>query len=395
MENCLGDTLTAWRTSGAKCSMVELAISTMAFAVFARAQSYPHAAIQASTQYSNLLRILQHRIGSSMEEHDIHACILTVLIISRYEGAHPPPDLTEYASFTSTPKWSHHDGIVALLRLWYDSFRYSRAMFVVKQSRKVIMRSYMLRVLPLPEWLLDGELFGEAGLDLEYDRLNVRLINLRYMTSVVLYQLDSNKLTKANELDAALAQLESDLQAWATLIPSIHTPSPHTLPDPAGPLPRKHIHSASFYSFRQPGHGAVWTRYYTARMLIASSRLQIREALLSDTFVNSDIHLQASTEHLVQICFMAESIMSSIPFSLGVVRINPSMSPSPNSGHITLTEHEEIRPYQANLVLWPLMVGSGLKGIDVDQRRWFRSELAEVGKVLGDGMLERAEWATF
>lgn len=408
MDGCLGDTIEAWQASRTHCSMVELAISTLALAVFARAQCHLQAAYQASTRYGKLLQNLQYRIGSSICEQDLHACILAVLIISRYDGAQPLSNLAQHALPSSLLNWSHHDGIVALLKSWHDNFRSSPASIIIQQSRRVVMRSYLLRVMALPNWLLDGERFGEVGLDSQYDRLNVRLINHRSQTSVSLHQHNlhhsaglvqgSNNVVSLNSdlarLDSDLAQLDSDLQAWATLIPSSHAPSLHTIPNP-GPLPRKHIYSTSIYSFDQPGHSVIWTRYFTARMLTASSRLQINAALLPTYSCDFDVCLQASIKHSANLHFLVESIISCIPFALGIVKVDTTVQSLPDSGYITIIDNEGIKPHQANTVLWPLMIGSGLKGIETKQQKWLRSELAEIGKALNDGTLENVEWPTF
>lgn len=266
------------------------------------------------------------------------------------------------------------------------------------------MRSFLLRVLPLPDWLLDGERFGESGLELDYDRLNVRMITLRHMASVFLNLPDLNPTTEARQLDNDLAQLDIDFQAWATRIPSAYTPRYHTLSGP-GILPRKHIYSPAIYTFLQPGHSSVWTRYFAARMLIASSRLQIhtslllsnrlsppRKAQLSNEIPNCDFHQQASTTRLAEIQFLSDSIVSSIPFAVGIVKHEPSNSTSSISGKITLAENVELTPHQANLILWPLMIGSGVIGMSPDKQRWLRSELAEVGRVLGDKVMEKSDW---
>lgn len=50
------------------------------------------------------------------------------------------------------------------------------------------------------------------------------------------------------------------------------------------------------------------------------------------------------------------------------------------------------------IIVWPLSVVSGLKGVDEEQQPWFRSELARLGRILGDGVIESAEsgnWITF
>ena len=79
--------------------MVNLALSVMALAVFARTQNYPTASIEASTSSNQLLRVARRRvvqIGSpTLDVRDVDACLLTVLLIGRYEGV-------QYHSFHSS-----------------------------------------------------------------------------------------------------------------------------------------------------------------------------------------------------------------------------------------------------------------------------------------------------
>ena len=93
---------------------------------------------------------------------------------------------------------------------------------------------------------------------------------------------------------------------------------------------------------------------------------------------------------------MADSLASSLPFCLEKFRVvdnsnSPSREPS-----ITFRPDAEIKPYLAVLAVWPLSVASIIDGIDFQLRRWFQSQLAGIGKVTGEGVLESVktdEWA--
>ena len=52
---------------------------------------------------------------------------------------------------------------------------------------------------------------------------------------------------------------------------------------------------------------------------------------------------------------------------------------------------EEIKPYLARLISWPLLVASTVEGISTMRQRWFRQELSCLGRVTGDGLLECGE----
>lgn len=92
---------------------------------------------------------------------------------------------------------------------------------------------------------------------------------------------------------------------------------------------------------------------------------------------------------------MADNLAHSIPFCLERFKVNLASSPS-SKASITLNVDEEIKPYLASLAAWPLSIAASLEGIDAKQQKWFRSELAILGRITGDAVLECAEtgrWA--
>jgi hypothetical protein len=100
-------------------------------------------------------------------------------------------------------------------------------------------------------------------------------------------------------------------------------------------------------------------------------------------------------ECITQLEDMADSLASSIPFCLERFKVDAPTSPNGQTP-IALNTKDEITPYLAGLVVWPLTIASRLERIDVRKQLWFRSELAILGRIIGDGVLEYAEtdqWA--
>ncbi|KAL8641098.1 MAG: hypothetical protein Q9226_008673 [Calogaya cf. arnoldii] len=195
--------------------MVDLALSSMALAVFSRTQQHPLAATEASSRYQSLLRLAQERVArlssSLLDERDIDACLLAILLMGRYEGLiYRPgnPDLKQ--SFSSLPIWSHHKGAMAILRFWYDHLNRTPATTLIRDTRRGLIRSSLLRNLPIPDWMLDGTRFGERDLEQDYDRIFVRTVNLQYASASLQQKkrLDITQIErlsyKADELDKAL-----------------------------------------------------------------------------------------------------------------------------------------------------------------------------------------------
>jgi hypothetical protein len=130
------------------------------------------------------------------------------------------------------------------------------------------------------------------------------------------------------------------------------------------------------------------------RMLINSTRLRVLELSRPKPLVDSTYE-QQRLECVTQLEAMADNLASSIPFCLGRFKVDNPNSPIRQTS-ITLNTNDEIKPYLANLAVWPLAIASSLDGIDVRQQLWFRSELASLGRITGDGVLECVEtdpWA--
>lgn len=389
----LSECVSVWKISGRACPMVDLALSAMALAVFSRVQQLPVAAIEASSKYYRVLRVAQEQISqlgvSTLDERDFDACLLAIFLMGRYElTKHPPADLHLRDSFSSLPSWSHHDGAMSILKLWNDKARNNPATFIMKQTRRGLMRSFLLRTLPLPDWMLDGSRFGEHGLELDYDRIYVQIVNLRYATWSYRQQ-NVFQTMKAKELNDEALDLDNALQGWAAQFPTTWSYQQYNLSD-SGSNPGIHFYSSIAYGYSSSIYAAVWSQYFAARMLINSTRLKILSPTQSISLVGSTFEEQRLA-CVTQLKARANDLASTIPFCLERFRVHDK-SDSPNHRIlITLNQNEEIKPYLATLAVWPLSIASGLEGVDKAQQLWFRSELSSLGKLLGSGSLECAE----
>jgi hypothetical protein len=380
--------------------MVDLALSSMALAVYSRTQQHPPAAAEAAAKYYRLLRVAQERTAQvgiripTLDERNIDACLLAVFLMSRYEGTtHRPGDLNSKDSFKSLQSWSHHDGAMAILKVWNDNLSHNPATFIIKQTRRGLIKSSLLRNLPLPDWMLNGNRFGEHDLELDYDRIVIRTVNLHY-ASASLQQKNGLRIANAEELNNEARELDKALQDWAAQFPSTWSYQRHILTEP-DPWPRRHFYSSIVYSYSRPGYAAVWSQYFAARMLINSTRLRVLELSRPNPLIDL-IYEQQRLECITQFKAMADSLASTIPSCLERFKVADNPNSPIRQTSITLNTNEEITPYLAGLAVWPLTIASSLEGIDVRQQLWFRSELARLGRIIGDGVIERAEidqWA--
>ncbi|KFY06749.1 hypothetical protein V492_07780 [Pseudogymnoascus sp. VKM F-4246] len=388
---CMSDCLIAWKVSRRECSMVDLAVSSLALAIFSRTQQHPPAAREAFLRYNRLLRVAQEEITRkgvlTCDEQGIDECLLAVVLMSRYETTmHRPANLTSKDSFSSFHSWSHNDGAMAILKVWHDKLSHNAPSSIIKQARRGMIRSALLRNRPLPDWMRDGSRFGENNMALGFDGILVRIVNLRHAFRSLKQTKDLLR-AEAEELNNAARELDEACQEWTAQIPGAWSYQPHSITEPnSGPT--RDFYSSTVYVYAQPGYAAVWIQYFAARMLINSTRLRLLQLCCPSQFLDSTYQQQRRdcTSYLKA---MADSLASTIPFSLGrIMADNTKDQGSRNSKPaITLVEGE-IRPALALLTVWPLSVASSLDDVDPGQQLWFRSELASLGRVLGDGVLE-------
>lgn len=384
-------------TSGAECPILDLALSSIALAVFSRTRQHPPAAIEASMKYHRLLQIMQQTV-ISLDEGNIGVCLLAIHFMSRYEQVvYRPSHLDLKTPFaTRRQSFSHHDGALAILKIWKDHLSHSEPVTdVIKHTRRGMIRSAILRNLALPEWILDGTTFGEHGLELDYDCIIVRIVDLRHRLSELLKETGTQGTSPelasvAEELNKEAQDIDKSLQDWRAQLPSSwRYQQQHTLTNP-DVLPARDFYSPMVFSYSSPACAAVWNQYYSMGMLITSTRLRILKLchLSSDDFA----HEQQQLECVSRMKFMGNDLASTVPFCLQRFKVidNPNPSSHPQN-LITLNANEEIRPRIANLAIWPLSLASCLEYVDVDQKLWFRSELARLGRMVGDTVLECAE----
>ena len=375
--------------------MVDLAVSSLALALFSRTQRHPPAAREAVLRYARLLRVAQEQITQAeilkCDENFIDESLLTIVLMAWYETAmHSPASLGAQETFRSMHSWSHYDGGMAVLKVWSDKISRSLPSSIIKQTRRGMVRSALLRNRPLPNWIRDGSRFGEHSLDLGFDGILIRVVNLRHAFKV-LRQKKRLQAIEANRLLGAARELDDVCHEWATQIPSAWSYQRYHSTK-SDKWPRRDFYSSSVCIYEHPGYAAVWIQYFALRMLIESTHLVLLQLSHSPQLFDS-IHQQQHREHTTQIRNMADNLASTIPFSLG--RFTPKRSDS--TGELTITLNvNEIQPALALPTVWPLSMASGLDGLEHEQSLWFRAQLARLGCILGDGALECAgtgDWA--
>lgn len=364
--------------------MVDLALLAMALAIFAKSQHHEPAATEASKRYCGVLKVAQEKVArlssSTLDEHDIDSCLLAVSLMSRYELAAHHPGVYD----SSMQSCSHYNGALAILKVWFDRLRDKSPTFIIKLTRRELIKSAIIRNRKLPDWLLDGTQFGEHDEDLGYYRIVSRLCKLNYAFKSL--QQHYPRLGEVDELDIEARKLDKMLQDWAAHVPVTCSPQRHSITQPKlGPLPRKHFYSSTVYIYPKNGNAAAWCQYYAVRMLVNS----IRVGILGMSLEPPMEYKRQRLDRISEIRAMADSIVASIPFCLKRVEMDSSSLNSRPS--VNISADEEIKPHSASLLVWPLTIASGIKELDAEQQIWLRSELAAFGEITGDGILDTSE----
>jgi hypothetical protein len=369
--------------------MVDLAISAVALAIFSRTQQHPPAAREAYLRYGRLLRVVQEQITQveipRCDENGFDKFLLTIVLMAWYETAmHQPASLKPKNLPSSQHSWSHHDGAMVILKVWND--RGHPPSSIIKQSRRGLLRSALLRNRSLPDWVWDGSRFGERGLDLGFDSILVRVVNLRHKFK----NLKQNKhleTAEAEDLNNEARELDGACREWTLQIPSEWLYKSDSI---LNSWPRRDFYSSTVYICARHGYAAVWIQYFALRMLLNTTLLgllELRRPLQLQ--VHDSTYQQQHRECITRLKAMADSLASTIPFSFGRFKAD-KVEASDSRPTLTLNIDEEIPPALALPTVWPLSMASSLDGIEPGQQLWFRAQLAHLGRVLGDGALECA-----
>ena len=368
-------------------ALLDLAVRSMALAVFSR--QHPPAAIEASMTYHQLLKTVGSTIAF-LTRDNLDTCLLSIFLMSRFENAvhnRKSEQLRSNRPFATTvTSFSHHDGALAVLKIWKDCLSRTKAPSeIIKYTRRGLIRSALIRKLAIAEWMQDGVSFGEEGLDLEYDRIVIRLANLRQRLFALL-QKRSNVRYQSSSLIDALAKeaqhVDAALDKWITHFPETWHRQRHTFP--ASCLcSMEGCYSSTLYSYINSSVALFWNNYYATRMVANSTLLRLLE-LAGPSLAPAE---KQRVECQRRINTMADDIAAGLPFYLRRFEVKVTLSDSDQESMVVKT-NQDIKPYMAGQIAWPLGIAASLVDVDMKQRSWFRTELVHLGRMKGDRVIE-------
>jgi hypothetical protein len=367
--------------------LLKLSGSCISLAIFSQTHRHPPAALAASLSYQKLLETTQKTL-LTLNEENIELYLIASFCMGRYEGAIYSPASTN----SRNRAFSHHSGALSILKIWKEQYSHRvPATDIIRHSRQGLIRSALMRNIELPEWMMEGTVFGEQGLDLEYHRIVIRIASVRYRVAELLRTRKISPVISdqigvlTKELDGEAREIDASLQIWSDHLRSTSSYGEHLLPDPY-PWPMRDFYTPMVWSYSSHSHAAAWCNYYSTRILINSTRLKILE--VGQLRANSE-NQRCQAQSLIKV--MADNLASSLPFCLERFKVINTPNSSSERPLITLNTNEDIKPHMAMLVVWPVTLAAFAGGVDPGQQKWFKSELSRLGRIVGYGIMEFAE----
>ena len=374
-------------------SILSLAILAVSHATFGRARN-SHAALAVGCKsYLNALvktNMALKDVGDATHDE----VILAVMLLSFYENAatdkmSPVSNLQVMASRS----FAHHDGAMALLYLRRQlGQRISCSIELDKLVRRQLMRSLLLRSMPLPIWLRNGSQYGEHGFALELDHCMVGAAELRHRASILC--TDSVSLSKSDghgdivglrRLLAEAQTLDNVLAIWANELPSENRYSIQAVQKDGLVETGNKILDDIIHIYPTVGHAGMWNRYHALRLTINDILLKTL-SILDESFQLDTKSLEEAA-HL-RMLYLANDLCASVPYTLGLVQ--PHHAAVHNGtvvSNIPASVNVAVKATTASLLCWPLTMATMLSGIPERHHLYLRNRLLDVSEIVNDGVL--------
>lgn len=379
-------------------SVLSLAILAVSHATFGRAQR-SHAALAVGARtYSNALTKTNAALRDPAEATKDEV-LLAAMLLSFYENS----TLDRTVSAQDLPSlaarsFAHHDGAMAMLKLRRGKVhRTSQSHELDKLVRRQLMRSLLLRCLPVPSWLEHGSQYGEIGYALELDWATVKVAELRHKASLlpatVIGLSESRAPNETSAIKRLLAEaqtLDAVLVMWSKIVPARSGYKTYTITQEertSSPSPDK-ILDNTVHIYPTDGHAGMWNRYRTLRLAVNDVVLKTLSML--DTSVEPNLWSLATTGKLVM-DLLVEELCASVPYVLGLVS---TTTDDRGDAIVVFTKRsaslkDSVTATTASFLCWPLAMASMLQVLSAKHTRYMRARLLDVSEIVDDSVLER------
>ena len=290
--------------------------------------------------------------------------------------------------------FAHHDGAMAMLKLRrQQSQRTHTSMELDKLIRRQMIRSLLLRSMPVPPWLRDGSQFGEVGIGLELDRCMVIVAKLQHqatdlcVVSPSLARDEPEKVAKLENLLAEAGTLDKAFVIWEHGLPPEYKYSTHEVPKNGHAGNGNKILNGIVHIYLTAGHAGMWNRYRALRLSV--NDIMIKTLATLGEHLKPDMKVISGAATL-RIQRLADDLCASMPYVLGILgKGGPSKHDADFFIKTSGSLKDAVTASTASFLCWPLSMVIKFSKIPMRHKLYFKARLLDLSEIVDDGLLER------
>ena len=222
--------------------------------------------------------------------------------------------------------------------------------------------------------------------ELVFDRIDFAVCALSHASKSLHGRLCVEEHVVQPLFDAA-RELRLQLSSWTANLMELHPYRIEELVN-AGPWPRPHAWSSTVLVHQGSAQAYVWCQTFATTMLLERVKLRILDLSIS-RYLDVKSFQRQHLACMAEIQSMADCLSASVPSILCRFRHKAFSDPQAQLSLVP-EDASNIEPSLATLAVWPISIAACLDAPFVTQHLWFRNELVMLGKIVGDGALERA-----
>lgn len=353
---------------------IQLAVNTIALALYGRARDDQQALIEASVGYQRLLELAQTSGFLSID--NIETSLLIIFCMGRYEDA--IGSAKRMSTFTSA---LHHDGSLALLKAYYKNGPSGSVVpNIVKHTRRGMIKSALLRGQELPNWIEQGAEYGEADLDLNFDEISIRLVAVRKGFRNLAQETSSQTVAEektsiqALTLVQATTEIESTMGKLAAVFLKLWPRTRHII-STGSVYDKLNIPSPPnfVYTYATIPHASVWLKYMATRILNLSTHISLLH------HANQYPDERVRTELQLMLYTVACDLVASLPFCNGTLNLKTME-----------IEYGDMQTSTFRWIAWPLTLALLSEELPPWIRSMLEHTLSSGAKTAGVGILDHS-----
>ncbi|TGO07281.1 hypothetical protein BTUL_0297g00040 [Botrytis tulipae] len=361
-------------------STLQLAILAIAHTTFGRSTKNVAALTIGSKIYSQSLAATNLTLRSSWRVV-MDGVILTVLHLSHFENSmtQKAQSVTEDIEIIAANAFNH-------LMARFTSHE-NAGSELDKITRRHLVRSLLLRSMPIPSWLKNRSIFGEIGSSLVPDQCLVEVADLRYCVNHISIGLDDipasesgQIVTKVRGVLVPAQELEMKLVKWAKEIPMMDYWSTFRVRDDEEEPGANDIFDQTVHLYPSISHAAMWAQYRAIRLHVNEIILKVFHREIESSNPDTKFYKNIVRLNMEK---LALDFSASLQFVLGWVELGRTGMKMIRKGR-----RDAVKASTASLFCWPLTVSTMISEIPEQHRSYLKSRLRDVSELVDDGVLE-------